>query len=171
MVETVEQVRVQRPISYMPRPLAATQQDSLPVRYSIAVQVLSMAAFTWAFSGWLNEAWLKYFDNPFWLNRYTEYAVILVFGLWRIRAEVNPYTRRRLMILVTAVSVLWWGVPLLAHLAEPHVGDPWRASVFPSVHVLGTLTFLLMLVAVLLVGRQVICGFNCPYVGIRENGG
>ncbi|MBI5040740.1 MAG: FAD-dependent oxidoreductase [Gammaproteobacteria bacterium] len=171
MPVTTQQLKLEQPIRYMPRPLTATQQDSLPGRYSIAVQVLSMAGFTLAFLGWLNETWLKYFDNPFWLNRYTEYAVILVFGLWRIRAEVNPYTRRRLLILVTCVSVLWWGAPVLAHLAEPYVGYPWRTPVFPSLHVPGTLTFFLVLVAVLLFGRRVICGFNCPCVGIRETVG
>lgn len=166
-----QHVKLEQPLRYLPRPLTATQQDSLPGRYSLAVQVLSMAAFTLAFLGWLNEVWLKLSDNPFWLNRYTEYAVILVFGLWRIRAEINPYTRRRLLILVTAVSVLWWGAPVLAQLAEPYVGYPWRTPVFPALHVPGTLTFFLVLVAVLLFGRRVICGFNCPCVGIRETVG
>ncbi|MBI5461452.1 MAG: FAD-dependent oxidoreductase [Gammaproteobacteria bacterium] len=171
MSVTAHEMKLEHPLRHMPRQLTATQQDSLPGRYSLAVQVLSMAAFSLAFLGWLNEAWLKLFDNPFWLNRYTEYAVILAFGLWRIRAERNAYTRRRLLILVTAVSVLWWGMPVLAALVEPHVGYPWKTPIFPSVHVPGTLTFFLVLVAVLLFGRRVICGFNCPCVGIRETVG
>jgi len=52
----------------------------MPGRYSVAVQLLSMAAFTLAFAGWLNETWLFWFENPIWLNRYTEYAIILGFG-------------------------------------------------------------------------------------------
>ena len=143
----------------------------MPRRYSLAVQLLSMAAFSLAFLGWLNETWLFWFDNPIWLNRYTEYAVILVFGLWRIHAERNPYTRRRLLILVFMVTVFWWLIPWLYPVYEPYVGFPWAQPVFPSVHVPGTLSFFLILVLVFLFGRRVICGFNCPCVGIRETVG
>ncbi|MEN8175404.1 MAG: hypothetical protein ABFS23_06555 [Pseudomonadota bacterium] len=38
--------------------LGGTRQDLMPGRYSLAVQLLSMAAFTLAFVGWLNETWL-----------------------------------------------------------------------------------------------------------------
>ena len=58
-------------------------------------------------------------DSPIWLNRYTEYAIILAFGLWRIRAEQNPYTRKRLIILVTVVSGFWWLIPWLMPVFEP----------------------------------------------------
>ncbi|HFQ13531.1 MAG TPA: hypothetical protein ENK40_01910, partial [Gammaproteobacteria bacterium] len=61
-------------ITHRPRALDSTQQDLMPARYPLWVQVLSMAAFTLAFAGWLNETWLMLFDNPIWLNRYTEYA-------------------------------------------------------------------------------------------------
>ncbi len=154
-----------------PRRSAAGEQDLMPRRYGLATQLLSMAAFTLAFVGWLNEVWLKWFDNPWWLNRYTEYAVILVFGLWRITAERNSYTRRRLAILVSAVTVLWWLFPALLHLSEPYLGYPRSQPVFPSLHVPGTLTFFIVLALVFLFGRRVICGYNCPCVGIRETVG
>jgi hypothetical protein len=66
-------------ITHQPRALSGSKQDSMPARYGLGVQVLSMAAFTLAFFGWLNEAWLYWFENPIWLNRYTEYAIILAF--------------------------------------------------------------------------------------------
>jgi glutamate synthase (NADPH/NADH) small chain len=158
-------------ITYQPRAGAAAQQGSLPRRYAPWVQWLSMAAFTLAFVGWLNETWLFLFDNPIWLNRYTEYAVILAFGVWRIRAEENPYTRKRLIVLVTAVTALWWLVPWLVPMFEPYVGYQWGQPVFPALHVPGTITFFLVLGAVFLFGRRVICGWNCPCVGIRETVG
>jgi glutamate synthase (NADPH/NADH) small chain len=130
-----------------------------------------MAAFTLAFVGWLNETWLFWFDNPIWLNRYTEYAIILAFGVWRIAAEENPYTRKRLMVLVAAVTGLWWLVPWLVPMFEPYVGYQWGQPVFPALHVPGTITFFLVLAAVFLFGRRVICGWNCPCVGIRETVG
>ena len=158
-------------VVHEPRPRAAGEQGLYPGRYGRAVRLLSMAAFTWAFLGWLNEAWLFRFESPVWLNRYTEYAIIAAFGLWRIRAERDAYTRRRLVILVAAVTVLWWLIPWLAPVYEPYVGYLWNPPVFPSLHVPGTVTFFLVLGAVLLFGRRVICGFNCPCVGIRETVG
>lgn len=158
-------------LHHLPRQSAAAQQGSLPRRYGPWVQWLSMAAFTLAFVGWLNETWLFWFDNPIWLNRYTEYAIILGFGIWRIRSEENPYTRKRLIVLVAAVTALWWLVPWLAPMFEPYVGYQWGQPVFPALHVPGTITFFLVLGAVFLFGRRVICGWNCPCVGIRETVG
>lgn len=43
----------------------------------------------------LNETWLFLLESPIWLYHYTEYAIILDFGIWRIAAEKNEYTRRR----------------------------------------------------------------------------
>jgi glutamate synthase (NADPH/NADH) small chain len=159
------------PIVHAPRESAAGAQDLLPRRYHIAVQVFTFAAFTLAFTGWLNETWLFLFDNPIWLNRYTEYAIILAFGLWRIVAEQNRYQRLRLTVLVAMVTVFWWLVPWLTPFFEPYVGYLWGQPVFPALHVPGTITFFLVLAAVFLFGRRVICGWNCPCVGIRETVG
>ncbi|MBE9515481.1 MAG: FAD-dependent oxidoreductase, partial [Proteobacteria bacterium] len=90
---------------------------------------------------------------------------------WRIAAETNPYTRKRLIILVTMVSAFWWLVPWLTPFYEPYVGFLWAQPVFPSLHVPGTITFFLILALVFLFGRRIICGFNCPCVGIRETVG
>jgi polyferredoxin len=154
-----------------PRPNDPSRQDTLASRYPFWVRALAMAAFTLAFLGWLNEAWLFLWESPIWLNRYTEYAIILAFGLWRIRAERNPYTRRRLIILVAVVTAVWWLIPWLTPFFEPYVGFLWAQPVFPALHTPGTLTFFLVLALVFLFGRRVICGFGCPCVGIRETVG
>lgn len=159
------------PIRYQARELEPSEQDSLPGRYPWWVMMLAMAAFTLAFLGWLNETWLYLYESPIWLNRYTEYAIILAFGLWRIRAEKNRYTRKRLIILVSVVTVIWWLVPWLAPRFEPYVGYLWSQPVFPALHTPGTLSFFLVLVLVFLFGRRIICGFGCPCVGIRETVG
>ncbi len=158
-------------INHQPRALNSTQQDLMPSRYGLPVQILSMMAFTLAFGGWLNETWLMWFENPIWLNRYTEYGIILAFGIWRIVAEKNSYTRKRLIILVTMVTGFWWLIPWLYPFYEPYVGFLWAQPVFPSLHVPGTITFFLILAMVFLFGRRIICGFNCPCVGIRETVG
>ena len=164
-------IQTEQTIYHQPRTCDSTKQGLMPARYSLPIQILSMAAFTLAFVGWLNETWLFWFDNPIWLNRYTEYAIILCFGLWRIFAEQNVYTRKRLIILVSIVTVFWWLVPWLYPFYEPYVGFLWAQPVFPSLHVPGTITFFMILALVFLFGRRVICGFGCPCVGIRETVG
>jgi len=124
-----------------------------------------------AFFGWLNERLLHWFDNPVWLNHFTEYLIIVIFGLWRIFAERNSYTRKRLIALVSCVAVLWWLIPWALPFSEPHFGTLATPPIFPSLHTPGTITFFLTLLAVFLFGRRVICGWNCPCVGIRETAG
>lgn len=158
-------------ITHQPRAKGSSEQGLMPGRYRLGIQVLSMAAFTLAFFGWLNESWLYWFENPIWLNRYTEYAIILGFGIWRIASEENAYTRKRLIVLVTVVTGLWWLIPWLTPFYEPYVGFLWAQPVFPALHTPGTITFLLVLALVFLFGRRVICGWGCPCVGIRETVG
>jgi len=162
---------VDQTITHQPRMQGASEQNLMPGRYSIGVQLFCLAAFSLAFIGWLNETWLFWFDNPIWLNRYTEYGIILGFGVWRIIAEKNTYTRKRLIILVTVVTIFWWLIPWLYPLFEPYIGFLWAQPVFPSLHIPGTITFFLVLGLVFLFGRRVICGFGCPCVGIRETVG
>ncbi len=156
---------------YKAKTMPASRQRSLAGKYSVAIQVLSLAMFSWAFLGWFNESWLFWWNNPIWLNRYTEYLIILGFGSWRIYAEKNPYTRRRLTVLVAVVTVLWWLIPWLLPFFEPYIGYLGVQAVFPALHTPGTFTFFLVLALVLLFGRRVICGWGCPCVGIRETVG
>ncbi len=156
---------------YRAKPLPAGRQRSLAGRYAWPFQFLALAALAWAFLGWLNETWLFVGDNPIWLNRYTEYAIILGFGIWRITAEQNPYTKKRLIVLVSVVSVIWWLIPWLFPFFEPYVGYPGAQPAFPDLHRPGTISFFVVLAAVLLFGRRVICGWGCPCVGIRETVG
>jgi len=150
---------------------SASQQDTLAGRYPRWVGYVAMVGFTIAFAGWLNETWFFLWESPIWLNRYTEYAIILGFGVWRIASEKNAYTRKRLMILVSVVTVLWWLIPWLWPFYEHYVGYLWARPVFPSLHTPGTMTFILVLGLVFLFGRRIICGFGCPCVGIRETVG
>jgi polyferredoxin len=151
--------------------MPASKQRSLAGKYTLSIQLLSLAVFSWAFFGWINETWLFWWDNPIWLNRYTEYAIILGFGIWRITSEQNPYTKRRLSVLVAVVTVLWWLIPWALPFFEPYIGFLGVQPAFPSLHTPGTMTFFAVLLAVTLFGRRVICGWGCPCVGVRETVG
>jgi len=159
-----------------PRPVGASHQDSLPSRYSTGIRLLSMLAFGYVAFAYVNGRFLHWFEGadgeaPLWLSHWTEYAVILVFGVWRVLAERNPYTRKRLAFLISAVAVFWWIIPDYWRLPEPYLGALPGQPIFPQIHAPGTLTFFAILLLVLLFGRRVVCGWNCPCVGIRETVG
>lgn len=164
-------------------------QDSRPGRYSFGVKLLSFVAFFYVILAFLNETLCHWYPGrlapisllripccgpgpggglPFWLSHWTEYVIILVFGIWRTMAEKNPYTRKRLAVLTASVGVLWWLVPAYLQIPEPYLGSLAKPPSFPSLHTPGTLTFFLVLLLVLLYGRRIICGWCCPCVGIRE---
>ncbi len=149
----------------------ASTQKSLAHPYPVWVQLLSLAGFVLVVFGWLNERWLNWFDSPVWLSHNTEYIIILLFGLWRIIAEKNPYTKNRLIILVVCVTGIWWLIPWLFPFEEYHISNLPGQPLFPSLHTIGTLTFFLAITSVSLFGRRVICSYNCPCVGIRETVG
>ncbi len=150
---------------------SVNRQSSVPGKYSQVVRTVCLFAFGLAFLGWLNERQLHWFNSPIWLNHFTEYLIVFAFGIWRIAAERNAYTRKRLIVLVSCVAVLWWLIPWALPFYEPYFGTFTTPPVFPSLHIPGTVTFFLTLIAVLLFGRRVICGWNCPCVGIRETVG
>ncbi|MEG3618729.1 FAD-dependent oxidoreductase [Magnetovibrio sp. PR-2] len=148
----------------------------MPSHYPLGARVLSMLAFSYVAFAFVNERFLHWFMNsdgtaPLWMSHWTEYAVILAFGIWRTWAERNPYTRKRLAFLTGAVAVFWWILPDYLRLSEPYVGALPGQPIFPQIHAPGTLTFFAVLLLVLLFGRRVVCGWNCPCVGIRETVG
>jgi glutamate synthase (NADPH) small chain len=158
------------------RKKTATTQNSLPANYPAWVKILSFIAFSYAIVAFLNEAlfhWQQGKDGsfPFWLSHWTEYVIIVVFGVWRTIAEKNTYTRKRLAVLTVSVGILWWLVPAYLKIPEPYVGSLPKQAWLPSLHTPGTLTFFLVLVLVFLFGRRIICGWCCPCVGIRETVG
>lgn len=159
-----------------PRDVGVSRQDSLPSHYSTGARALSMLAFTYVAFAFINGRFLHWFEGadgeaPLWLSHWTEYAVILVFGVWRTWAEQNPYTRKRLGFLTGAVAVFWWIIPDFLRLPEPYIGALPGQPIFPQIHTPGTLAFFGILLLVLLFGRRVVCGWNCPCVGIRETVG
>ncbi len=160
----------------MLRQASANQQNSMPSRYALGVRVLAMAAFVYVVAAYLNARVFHLMADgngqpPFWFSQWSEYLVIGVFGVWRVMAERNSYTRKRLAFLVAAVVVLWWAVPVTLRLPEPYVGALPGQPILPQLHTPGTITFFVVLLLVILFGRRVICGWNCPCVGIRETVG
>lgn len=158
------------------RPESAHRQDSMPSHYSLGVRLLSMMAFVYVVAAYLNARVFHLLldadgQSPVWFSQWSEYLIITVFGVWRVLAERNPYTRKRLAFLTAAVAVLWWAFPAFVRLPEPYIGTLPGQPLFPQLHTPGTITFFVVLLLVLFFGRRVICGWNCPCVAIRETVG
>ncbi len=146
----------------------ATQKKTTgPGKFSLKIKLIVFIAFTVATAGWLVEVQFPQFKYGILISRYTEYFIIIGFAFWRIRYEKDPYVKRRLTILALMILIIWTIIPNF-RIPEPLVTHVPGNPVFPSIHVAGTLTFFLVLIAVFLFGRRFICGWCCPCAGLRE---
>jgi polyferredoxin len=120
--------------------------------------VVFYAGLLYAVFGFYNQYYLGWIRSP-WFSVYSDRIAILVFGVARVAAERNAYTRRRLAFLVGAVTVLWLVLPL------------WFDIAFFNHHTFGTPWFFIYLLVVFLFGRRADCSWNCPCVGLRDTAG
>ncbi len=124
----------------------------------MGVQLVSYAGLLYAAFGFYNQNYLHWIQSP-WFSSYSDRIAILGFGVARVAAERDAYTRRRLAFLVGAVTLLWLVLPL------------WFGITFFNHHTFGTPWFFIYLLVVFLVGRRADCSWNCPCVGLRETAG
>jgi glutamate synthase (NADPH/NADH) small chain len=122
------------------------------------IQVLSYLAFAYAGLGFFNENYFHW-TRSFWLSGFSEKVAIVVFGVYRVTQEKNPYTRKRVAILTGLIATIW--------IAFPY----FTGSSFFNHHVVGSLWFFAYLAIIFLFGRRMDCAWNCPCVGIRDTAG
>lgn len=122
------------------------------------IKLTSFLAFIYAIIGWLNQSFLHW-SSSIWLSTYSEKMAIVAFGIFRIASERNPYTRKRILILITFIASLWIVFPITT-----------RSSFFNH-HIVASIWFFAYLVIILLFGRRADCSWNCPCVGIRDTAG
>jgi len=130
----------------------------LPQHRSLAVQIVSYVGLVYAAFGFYNQYYLHWIQSP-WFSIYSDRIAVLVFGIARIATERDAYTRRRLVFLVSAVTVLWLILPL------------YFGITFFNHHIFGTPWFFIFLLIVFLIGRRADCSWNCPCVGLRDTAG
>ena len=146
-------------------------QESKPQKYSKKVQLFSLLVALYVILAFLNERFGHHIGlggNPWWFSHWTEYVVIIFFGVWRTYSEKVPYTKKRLATLTLLIGVGWWIIPAYLKIPEPHLGTLPHTPIFPHLHVPGTITFFITLVLVYLFGRRIVCGWGCPCVAFRE---
>lgn len=135
--------------------LAQALTRTLPQPRSTAVQVVSYLGLLYAVFGFYNQNYFHWIDSP-WFSNYSDRIAILGFGAVRIAVERDPYTRKRLAFLTTAVTLLWLILPLGFGID------------FFNHHLFGTPWFFIYLLIVFLFGRRADCSWNCPCVGLRD---
>lgn len=138
-----------------------TQSHKLPfpsLKSIKPIQALSYLAFVYAGLGFFNQNYFHW-TRSFWLSGFSEKVAIVVFGVYRVTQEKNPYTRRRVAILTGLIATIW--------LAFPY----FTGSSFFNHHVVGSLWFFAYLAIIFLFGRRADCAWNCPCVGIRDTAG
>lgn len=98
-----------------------------------------------------------------------EGTLIVTMGAWRFFHETSRYQRFRIAFIVLGVSLVWFVIPLF-QVQIPRIGSGGTVD-FPSIHVIGAVTFFAFLVPVVLFGRGADCGWFCPCVALRETVG
>jgi polyferredoxin len=133
-------------------------RDVLPQRRSLVIRLLFYAGLLYAAFGFYNQNYLHWIASP-WFSSYSDRIAILGFGILRVASERDTYTRKRLVFLVGAVTLLWLVLPLAFNIS------------FFNHHTFGTPWFFFYLILVFLVGRRADCSWNCPCVGLRDTAG
>ena len=93
-------------------------------------------------------------------------CLLIVFGIWRIDTEKDRFQRMRLIVIVGTYAFFWMIVPLGFKLQVPAIDGQWYA--FPAIHAIGSFTFFLYFILILLFGKRIDCGWCCPCVTARE---
>jgi polyferredoxin len=139
-------------------------------RKTAIVKGISYAGVIYAVVGWVSEVF--HWTDSALLSHNSEYIAIVGFGIYRVFVEKNPYTKKRLISIVLFVGLFWGLLPYLFKIIEPSIGFFYGKPLLgASIHIPGTLTFFLSLMLIFLFGRRIICGWNCPCVGVRETMG
>jgi len=109
---------------------------------------------------------LYFFKLHYSVAGYAGYALLLIFGIWRILYEKNAYQKFRISFILVSFFLLWGVIPLAFDVKIPIIGGTWGN--FPAIHTIGSLVFFAYFGVVLLFGKRVDCGWCCPCVTARE---
>ncbi|MBI5439663.1 MAG: 4Fe-4S dicluster domain-containing protein [Deltaproteobacteria bacterium] len=152
-----------------PLPARRTVVDSLlGDRYTVRFKVLSGLALAWYFSSYFLPIYLTVGDREVALNLGAGSYLVPLFGFFRYRHETDGYQRRRLIWIVGLYLLLWVVMPALLGFREVVPQLDGSRRVFPAIHYIDSLGFLLFFLPILSMGRRADCGWCCPCVAARE---
>ncbi len=128
-------------------------------------------ALVWYFSGFFLPIRVPWRGEHLVINAHSGSYLIPLFGLYLYRREADPYQKRRILWIVGLYELLWVIVPAVLGFREVVPQLDGRRRVFPAIHYVESLAFLLFFVPVLWLGRRADCGWCCPCVAARETFG
>ena len=140
---------------------------ALRPKSSVPAKVFSVGGLILLAVGyWADRPVVIWMGQEVWLVDLVPVALVVPFGLWRLWTEKERYQRIRLVTILGLYFFLWVAMPMVFKASVPQLaGGP---EPFPAIHVVGSLTFLLYGAAMLLFGKRLDCGWNCPCVTTRE---
>ena len=97
------------------------------------------------------------------------FLLVFGFGVYRFFLKDHPYQKVRIHVIVWLYLIFWGIMPYLFGLTVPVI--PGGRSMWPAIHVVGSLMFFAYGSLMLFFGKRLDCGWNCPCVATRETVG
>ncbi|SJZ84297.1 4Fe-4S binding protein [Selenihalanaerobacter shriftii] len=132
-------------------------------------KILSFIALLWIASGHFFPIRLSIGEKIVSINAFSEFYLIPIFGIWRIRNEKDPFQKKRLKWMLILFGIYWLILPVL--LRKIPVIDGTSTTLTTAYHTIGSIAFFLFFIAVILFGKRADCGWNCTCVFTRETVG
>ncbi|MTI83025.1 MAG: DUF2892 domain-containing protein [Firmicutes bacterium] len=129
-------------------------------------KIFSIFGLIWLASSFIHPLHVSLGGKMVQINAYPEIYLIPLFGIWRLRTEKQPYQRNRIKWML-GLFFLYWVLLFNLYPKVPFV-DGTTHTTYLAVHMVGSLPFFLMLIAVAFMGKRADCGWNCPCVFDRE---
>ncbi|WP_432666950.1 4Fe-4S binding protein [Wukongibacter baidiensis] len=130
---------------------------------------LSLIALLWIASGHFYPIKVPIGGKIVAINAFSEFYMIPIFGIWRIRQEKDKFQKKRLKWMLALFGIYWIALPVL--FRKIPVVDGSTTSLTSAYHTIGSIAFFLFFIAVLLFGKRADCGWNCTCVFTRETVG
>ncbi len=136
----------------------------------LVAKVLSLSGLVLiAWSYWGNRVVFRFMEQDVYLTDLVPLVLIVPFGIWRIITERDHYQRVRINVIIGLYLLVWVAMPLIFGATVPRLGG--APEPFPAIHVVGSVLFFAYGAAMLLFGKRLDCGWNCPCVTTRETVG
>lgn len=107
--------------------------------------------------------------RPMYLRDFLVFLMVFGFGAYRFFLSDHPYQKIRIHVIVWLYLIFWGVMPYLIGIEVP--GLDGSNSMWPAIHVVGSVMFFAYGFLMLFFGRRLDCGWNCPCVATRETVG
>lgn len=129
-------------------------------------KIISALALIWLASSFIYPIYVPISGKMVQINIYPEFYLIPLFGIWRLRTEKQPFQKTRVKWMIGLFFLYW--VLLFSLFPKAPFVDGSTYTTYLAVHMIGSLPFFILLIAVFFMGKRADCGWNCPCVFDRE---